>query len=578
MNFANLSWPWLLAGGAALAGLLYVLQQLRIRYTEVAVPTAMFWREAARDAPVRVFRRRFRHWLAYLLCLLICWLLWLGLAEPRLDDSRGGQYHVLFLDGSAHMSGEGDLALALERLRADLRRLPQDRREVIWGGAWNLKLLSAGEESLLLERRIGGLEAEAAPSALEQQLELLRVGGAWPDAVRLVVYGRAPVRAEWLERLPEGVEVERAEGFDAPGPNRGIVALGQGHAASGRWDAVDVLVRIVATGGLSALPEDLEVSLDGEPLTGAQGVAIEDYPPGGLILRGVPADGGLLEARIVGEDALPSDNLAQLRLPERRTVPVAVSPALGALVEEAVRADSGLALADGDARVAFRLAGEDFAGALPALEFAPMDAREAAFEIRYAGNQDVEQALRDSLRGLGLDLIDGAGLAAEAGRPVSVQALAGDSRNITVWRELLDDRYNFTASRAFPLFVSRAARWLAGEDLAYSYLKAGRFALDEMSEFQMAGRDNSATRLLGADYAPPRAGAISPAADAATRPQWVSLLSEAASTGLAGAELPVFAAAAGGLTGSSLLAMLLILAALALLAFEWYAYQRGRMP
>ena len=59
MSFANLTWPWLLAGAAGLAGLLYVLQQLRIRYTEVAVPTAMFWLEAARDAPVRVFRRRF---------------------------------------------------------------------------------------------------------------------------------------------------------------------------------------------------------------------------------------------------------------------------------------------------------------------------------------------------------------------------------------------------------------------------------------------------------------------------------------------------------------------------------------
>ena len=89
MNFANLSLPWLLAGAAGLAGLLYVLQQLRIRYTEVPVPTAMFWREAARDAPVRVFRRRFRHWLAFLLSLLICWLLWLGLAEPRVEDPPG---------------------------------------------------------------------------------------------------------------------------------------------------------------------------------------------------------------------------------------------------------------------------------------------------------------------------------------------------------------------------------------------------------------------------------------------------------------------------------------------------------
>ena len=180
MNFANLSWPWLLAGGAGLAGLLYVLQQLRIRYTEVAVPTAMFWREAARDAPVRVFRRRFRHWLAYLLSLLICWLLWLGLAEPRVEDREGGQYHVLFLDGSAHMSAPGDLERAIEDVRDDLRSLPDDQREVIWGGARNLKLLNAGEESLLFDRRVAGLAAEGAPSAVAEQLDLLALPGAFP--------------------------------------------------------------------------------------------------------------------------------------------------------------------------------------------------------------------------------------------------------------------------------------------------------------------------------------------------------------------------------------------------------------
>ena len=174
MNFANLSLPWLLAGAAALAGLLYVLQQLRIRYTEVAVPTAMFWREAARDAPVRVFRRRFRHWLAYLLSLLICWLLWLGLAEPRVEDPEGGQYHVLFLDGSAHMSAPGDLDQAIRRLRDDLRNLPQDRREVIWGGAWNLKLLNAGEESLLFDRRVAGLAPEARPRRWKNRLTCWR--------------------------------------------------------------------------------------------------------------------------------------------------------------------------------------------------------------------------------------------------------------------------------------------------------------------------------------------------------------------------------------------------------------------
>ena len=573
MNFANLSLPWLLAGAAGLAGLLYVLQQLRIRYTEVAVPTAMFWREAARDAPVRVFRRRFRHWLAFLLSLLICWLLWLGLAEPRVEDPQGGQYHVLFLDGSAHMSSPGDLERAIERLREDLRNLPEKQREVIWGGAWNLKLLNAGEESLLFDRRVAGLEPEGAPSAVEEQLGLLALEGAYPEAVRLVIYGRAPVGAEALAGLPENVQVQRAEGFDEPGPNRGIVAMGLGHAASGRWDTVDVLVRLAATGNLSTAPGDVQLSLDGAPLIG---VFLEDAPPDGLVLRDVPAAGGLLEARLAVGDALPADDAAQLLLPERRELKVAVSATLGAVLADAVVADPGLVLADDGAELVFRQAGEAFGGDLPALEFAPMNEQETAFEIQYTGAVDAELALRDSLRGLGLYLIDGAGLAAEAGRPVGVQASPGEARHISVWQELLDERYNFTASRAFPLFVSRAARWLAEEDPVYAYLAAGRFASEESSEFALAGPGNSATRLLGADLAPPRAGLLETPNAEISYP--VSLLSTAVTTGRQGVALPAFSAAAGGLAGPSLLALLLILAALALLAFEWYAYQRGLMP
>ena len=533
----------------------------------------MFWREAARDAPVRVFRRRFRHWLAYLLSLLICWLLWLGLAEPRVEDSEGGRYHVLFLDGSAHMSAPGDLDRAIERLRDDLHGLPEDRREVIWGGAWNLKLLNAGEESLLLDRRVAGLAPEGAPSAVEKQIDLMALSGAYPETARLVIYGRAPVSAATLAGLPEGVQVQRAAGFDQPGPNRGIVAMGLGTAASGRWDTVDVLLRMAAIEDLSTLPGDVQLSLDGAPVTG---ITIEAAPPDGLVLRDVPAAGGLLEARIAEDDALPADNFAQLRVPERRELKVAVSNLLGPVLVDAVGADPGLVLAEGDAELVFRQVGEPFGGDLPALEFAPMNEQQNAFEIQYTGNPDAELALRDSLQGLGLYLIDGAGLAAETGRPVGVQASSGDARRISVWLELLDEHYNFTASRAFPLFISRASRWLVEEEPVYAYLAAGRFAPEESSEFALAALGTSATRLLGADLAPPRAGMLESPNAEQIHP--VSLLSAAVTTGQTGAELPAFSPVGGGLAGPSLLALVLILAALALLAFEWYAYQRGLMP
>ena len=55
-------------------------------------------------------------------------------------------------------------------------------------------------------------------------------------------------------------------------------------------------------------------------------------------------------------------------------------------------------------------------------------------------------------------------------------------------------------------------------------------------------------------------------------------MSTTVSTAQAGVELPSFSLSAMGLSGPSLIALLLVLAALALLAFEWYAYQRGLMP
>jgi len=270
MTLANLSWPFLLGGAAVLAGLLYALQQLRIRYTEIVVPTAMFWREAARDAPVRVFRRRFRHWLAYLLSLLICWLLWLGLAEPAADGPEDGQYHVLYLDGSAHMSAPGDLERAAERLRDDLKGLPEDRREVIWGGAWNLKLLNAGEEDLLFDRRLEGLEAEPSPSPIDEQLRLLALQGAFREHIKML--RQLGVAAREV-RLP--AELAGLDGLIIPGGES--TTIGKLATAYGLIEPLRRFAKQKATWGTCAgmifLAKD--IGIDAQPILGAMDITVD---------------------------------------------------------------------------------------------------------------------------------------------------------------------------------------------------------------------------------------------------------------------------------------------------------------
>ena len=59
MTFANLPGAWVIAGLAALAAGLFVLQQLRTRYRDVTVVTTLFWRQVVDEAPVRTLRERF---------------------------------------------------------------------------------------------------------------------------------------------------------------------------------------------------------------------------------------------------------------------------------------------------------------------------------------------------------------------------------------------------------------------------------------------------------------------------------------------------------------------------------------
>ena len=568
MSFANLPLWGVLAGVAGLAAVLFLLQLLRIRHVEVAVPTTLFWRAAAREAPVRILPGRFRHPLAYLLVLLICTLLWLAFAGPLATENHAETHRVLFLDGSAHTSSGEEFERAVNALKADLAGLPESRREVIWGGARNVKLLKPGEDRLLLDRRLAALAPEAAPSALDEQLHLLSLPGNAPDNVELVIYGRAPVDAAVLERLPPGLEVSRAVEYPDSPPNRGIAALGVDTAASGRWDRVDVLIRVAGTDG-AVSADGLVVHVDDAILAGERLHRLADDL---VAVRDLPADGRLVEVRLEPGDALPVDDTVRLRLPVRKVIGVALADDLNAALRNAIEADPGLEVVSEGASVAIRRHGDQTLPGIPALEVAPAADQTTAFEIAYAGDADAELALRRSVADLGLDQIDAVGLAAEVQRPIGVELRHAELRGIALWDELLD-QYNFTGSRSFPMFVSRAVRWLAAETSWYPYLAAGRPLPVRSAAGTLELVVHPAFDALGADYMP---GAAGPVPASAGNVFEVALLSDPVTERHTGA--PVAAAqAGGGLSGAGWVTWL-ILAALVLLGAEWFLYQRGLMP
>ena len=566
MSFANLPLLGVLAGVAGIAALLFLLQLLRIRHVEVAVPTTLFWREAAREAPVRILRGVFRHPLAYLLVLAICTLLWLAFAGPEAHDDRTSAYRVLFLDGSAHTASGDDFEQAVDMLKADLAGMPDGRREVIWGGARNIKLLKPGEDRLLLDRRLASLAPEAAPSALNEQLRLLSVPGAAPESLEFVVYGRAPADLAVVERLPTGTRLSRAIDYPDGESNHGIAALGVNPAASGRWDRVDLLIRIAGTPDAD-VGDEVTVEVGGQPLGDDR---LERLGDGLALVRDLAADGREVEVRLEASDELALDNTARLTLPTRRAVGVALADDLDPAIRHAIEADPGLTIIDEDASVAIRVRGAAAFSDLPALEFAPAADQATAFEIDYTGNDSAELALRASVTALGLDQIDAAGLAAEAERPVGVQLRQAELPGISVWEELLA-HYNFTGARSFPVFISRSVRWLAGEPAWHPYLAAGR-PLPNATVWSLAADVEASLDALGADYVLGAAGTVS----SSRGDEAVALLSDAVTERRMGT--PLLASQTGGDFAGTGIVTWLILAALLLLGAEWYLYQRGLMP
>ncbi|WIO75055.1 BatA domain-containing protein [Porticoccaceae bacterium LTM1] len=571
MSFFNLSATGVVAGIAGLAALLYVMQQLRVRYRTIKVPTAQFWQQAAQEAPVRVFRQKFRHWLAYLLTLAICALLWLGFAGPQTDSAEADKYYVLYLDGSAAMAQGDEFSKAVDKVTEDLSRLPTGSREVIWGGAFHDKLLGAHEEAVLFEQRAANLKPEAVPASLEEQLRLLERRFDGNQSVEVRVYGHAGVSETGLADLNSNIKVVRALKAADLGDNRGITALGFAASASGDPKTLDVLVSAEAADGSEVALEQLTFSLDSAPFASN---SVDKLAAGKFVVRDVPAEKGIFEAQLTGTDSLSLDNVARIRLPESPFVKVALSATVPASIAAVVEADKALLVSDlADADVAIRAAGEAFGNTLPSFEIT--DGNTAAFEIRYTGDVSAESVLQRNVDSLGLTQIDAVGLATEMAREISVDVTpADDVKSIGAWGAMFDNRYNFTQSKAFPVFVAQSVRWLADQSAWYPYVQAGAPLFDQSGQFGLAPSASASEVNLNALPVMGGAGEL----EVGESKLLISLTNTDVTRGSVGVELKT---ASGGLVALDnlndvvlLLAMLILL----LLAGEWYFYQRGMMP
>lgn len=554
MNLLGMSAGWFALGLAALAALLYALQRLRVRHREVEVVTTLFWMQAVQETRARVFVQRFRHPWAYLLLLLIASLLWLATARPAFDG-EGGREHVLVLDGSAGMASGQRLQTAVQQVAARAAELPRARTRILFAGGRIDVVLDRREPLAMFEQRLAGRPVEAVPPSLVRAVEML-LPTAGADGLDIELFAADPLDAARLPPLPPTVSVHQAPPPPSLQSNAGITALGVREARSGDWDKVDLRVEVAG----SALPT---FRLGGAPLL----APTPEVVPGGagFTLLDLPARGQQLMVALPAGDALALDDRASLWLPDRKPLRVLLGADLPPTLRAALAADRGLELVEGGAAdVAVCRAGSAAAADLPALQLSGDDA--PAFVVRHEVVRDAAEQLRADFDQLGLQEVDATALAEAAQKPIELQIEASGRRGVDVWAVLFGNDFDFAATRAMPLFVAKALRYLAAVPPLPFQCAAGE-VLRGVDTVQRASRTLDS---LGAELRLPAAGDY----QAGGRPLSASLLSPAVSMPSPGVALPAPSASGGG--GD--LWPWLVLLALLLLLLEWVLVRRERMP
>ncbi len=613
MRFTFFSPVTFALGAAVIAGMLFLLQRLRVRFAELEVVTTLFWREAIEETRARVFVQRFRHPLAYALFLLIAILLWFAAAGPVRSSAGDGRY-VLLLDASAGMARSGRFARAIEVLKRRAAELPRSTTSVFVANSRLTTVLEPDEPLQILGRRLLDRSPESCPSTLESAILAIAESEPSPastpsttgsdeepgNALTIEIVGDGPV-AESVAKIASSrnrrVFVARVD-LDDPSTvamaNAGIIALGVSESLSGAADRVDLYLEVAGVDPGARAPVAVEV--DGRPIASdliglPARASVTDPARRRFVVRDLPARGGTVEAYLSSAtpDGLALDDRAKLVLPNRPPLRVALLALPGdaaTAIGSALAADTGIEVVTDAPDVVVRRKGDGGFPGTPALELdEAMTGPAFVVGIERGEAQDV---LADSFERLGLRDIDAVALATAAQRPIELSVeTAVEHRSVTIWSDLLAATHDFTASRAFPRFVARAMRFLAARPPLVRGVAAGRrLDVEDDGPTSLTFDGRSPFDGVGAAFRVPIAG---PLTDSRNQRMHASLLDLATTAGPVEAKDAkkdpgaVGEGAAGngiataGLGRDSILTIAILLALL-LLAAEWVLTRREAIP
>ena len=403
-----------------------------------------------------------------------------------------------------------------------------------------------------------------APNHFSRYLRLLQHRHSKEQTLALRVYGLAGLNI----KAPAAIRLSHEVPLSTSAPNnKGIVSLGWADTEHNEF-AVDVLLKLHD-------PENtlssklLNIQINGEPYAGT----IEKPAPHTFILKSLPAKGQTLAVSLPPADAFSADDTAQLILPQKQAIKVAISESIPNTIFAVVNADKGIQVVPvNQAQLTVRLASENFGMHLPSLQLVEQKDQNAVSVFGYPHYSETTPPLL-GFRALGIENLLTKGLTADFSSVPRVTFEAQQPATIRVWQTLFTHSSGFSRTAAFPEFIARSLRHLAQTAEAIApFAQAGEYLPLQNAAYSW-GASPEIAGLDGKIYLP-QAGKL-PVANTSVA---ASLINTAISSTKPEVNTEKNPATALPEFNNLPLLPALPLLVIALLLLEWRLYQLGRIP
>ena len=320
----NFLWP-LGLGFLGLLPAVLILYFLKLRRTVKVVSSTWLWRrtldEYRVNRPFQKFQNQLLLWLQLAALLLIA----LAVARPVIEAKRTDTgIHIVLVDQSASMSTLEEGVSRLEIAKAFVRDMAKgtrssDRMAVIAFSDRASVLCPLTSDRASVLRAVDGIRATHAPTRIEEGWQTALSIARGFDASDVYIVSDGGFRT--LKALTEANANIHYVPVGKTTDNLGVVHL-ETRLDEEDKQSVEVFARLT-----NRRASDARVAVElrlNDRLVDAQQVVLKRDSEQGVVFTRPTSEEGMLEVRIVGEDAFAEDNRAWIPLRSMETVRVAV--------------------------------------------------------------------------------------------------------------------------------------------------------------------------------------------------------------------------------------------------------------